>query len=202
MPHRVRPKDGPHSTAARQGPVRPHIPRPVSPSTFEDLRIVKGTHPPAPGRHVPTKERDGPSEPIALCGTDDPLEDSPVRARTTAARFRGVVDPAMVTLCACVDDARDRGGGGTEEGKVDPSGVFVRPWICIASLTIGRAGRVVRGGVREGDEFEVGAVAEDLCGLEQMICTLVGTVTMWKCSPTTSAFAERPPAWIPPAMML
>ena len=85
----------------------------------------------------------------------------------------------MVTLCACVDDTRDRGGGGAEEGKVNPSRVFVRPWVGIASLTIGRAGRVARCGVREGDEFEVSVIAEDLWGLGHMICTLIGTVTMW-----------------------
>ena len=72
------------------------------------------------------------------------------------------MDPTIGALCACVDDVRDRGGGGAEEGKVDPSRVFARPWIGIASLTIGRTRRVVRGGVREGDEFEVDAIAEDL----------------------------------------
>lgn len=127
-------------------------------------RIVeeRQTHPPLPGRHVPTKERDGPPEPTVFWGTDDPLEDPPVRARPTALRFGGVVDPTIVALCACIDDVRDRGGGGAEEGKVDPSRVFARPWIGIALLTIGRTRRVVRGGVREGDEFEVGAIAEDL----------------------------------------
>ena len=72
------------------------------------------------------------------------------------------MDPTIVVFCARVDDARDRGGGGAEEGKVDPSGVFAHPWIGIASLTIGRTRRVVRGGLREGDKFEVDAIAEDL----------------------------------------
>ena len=69
---------------------------------------------------------------------------------------------STLSFCTCVDDARDRGGGGTEESKVDPSGVLVGPGIGVASLTIGRAGWVVGGGVGERDEFEIGAVVEDL----------------------------------------
>ena len=116
--------------AARRGPVQKHV-------HMRSLKDIQKTYPPLPGGHVPTKEGDGPPEMIILCGADDPLENAPVRARTTTVRFGGVVDGAVVLFCACVDDTRDRGGGGTEEGKVDPSGVSMRPGISIASLTIG-----------------------------------------------------------------
>lgn len=95
---------------------------------------------------------------IVLCGTDDPLQDPSVRARPPAARFGSVVDTAMVPLCTCVDDTRDRGGGGTEEANVDPSGMFMGPRFVIASSAIGRVGWVVGGGMGERDEFKIGAV--------------------------------------------
>lgn len=146
--------------------LRGHLLSAPAPAVQHETHITRengATHPPPPRRHVLAEERQHAAPVPRIRRRDAPLEHRAVRADAPAGRGGLIHRAAALARRAAVDD-----GGevcrGAEVREVDPARVLRRPGVCVALGARGRAGRVVRGGVREADELEVGAVCEDLGG--------------------------------------